>query len=84
MAQSTNALDDNLTPENPAAGGLGPSHDDAGEEPDTDLEIMEEGEEGKTVGPVPSAVMGQPNLSLVTYHIGHSCMTEADLDKYVE
>ena len=84
MAQSLKAHDNNLAPERPAGGGLGPSHDDAGGETDTNVEIVEEGEEGETTGPVSAAVRGQLDLTLITYWIGHSRITEADLDKYVE
>ena len=45
---------------------------------------MEEGEEGETVGPVPAAVRGQPDLTPVTYCLGRSRVTEAELDKCVE
>ena len=84
MAQSANAQDDNLAPENPTAGGLGPSRDDASEETDSEVEIVEEGEEGETAGPVSSVVRGQLDLTLVTYRIGHSRVAKVDLDKYVE
>ena len=56
MAQSPNVWDDNLASKHPARGYPAPSHDDAGEEADTDMEIMEEGEEGESDGPVPAAV----------------------------
>ena len=58
MAQSPNAPDDNLALESPAGGGLGLSRDKDVEETDADIEIVEEGEEGKTAGPVPAAVWG--------------------------
>jgi hypothetical protein len=45
---------------------------------------VEEGEEGKSAGPVPAAVRGQLDLTRITYRIGRSCVTEADPDKYVE
>ena len=45
---------------------------------------MEEGEEGESAGPVPSAVQGQAALTPATYRIGRSLVTEVDLDKYVE
>jgi hypothetical protein len=45
---------------------------------------VDEGEEGETAGPVPAVVKGQPDLTPVTYWIGRSRVTEADLDKYVE
>ena len=50
VAQSPNAWNDNLASECPTGGYPGPSHDGAGEETDTDVEIMEEGEEGETTG----------------------------------
>ena len=84
MAKSPNARDDNLVPERTSGGGPGPSRDDAGEETNTDMEIVEEVEEGKTVGPVPVAVRGQSDLTPITYRIGRSRATEANLDKYVE
>ena len=58
-------------------------HDEAIEETDTDVEIVEEGEEGKMAGLVPAAVVGQPDLTPATYRIGRSCVTEKDLDDYV-
>jgi hypothetical protein len=84
MAYSANAQDINLVPERLAVGGPGPSRNDSGEGTDTNVEIMKEGEEGKTVGPVPATIEGQPDLTLVTYRLGRSHVTEAKLDKYVE
>ena len=84
MAQSPNVWDDNLESKHPARGYPAPSHDDAGEETNTDMEIMEEGAEGKTVGPVLATVRGQLDFTPITYWIGCSLVTEADLDKYVE
>ena len=63
MTQSLTAHDDNLAPERPVGGDLGPSRDDAGGETDIDVEIVEEGEEGETTGPVPAAIRGQPDLT---------------------
>jgi len=57
-----------------------PSCLDTGEETDVDVEIVEEGDEGKTTGPV----RGQSDLEPVTYRIGRSGVTEAILDKYLE
>ena len=48
------------------------------------MEIVEEGEEGETAGPVPVAVQGQPDLTPTTYRLGRSCVTEVELNKYVE
>jgi hypothetical protein len=45
---------------------------------------MEEGEEGETTGPMPAAVRGHPDLTLVTYRLGRSRVTKAELDKYVK
>ena len=50
----------------------GPSRSDAGEETDVDVEIVEEGEEGETAGPVPVAVKDQSDLEPATYRINHS------------
>ena len=47
---SPNARNDNLAPKRPAGGYLGPLRDGASEETDTDMKIMEEGEEGETTG----------------------------------
>lgn len=82
-AQSPNREIVNLMAEPPRKGGQGPVHDDAIDETDADVEIVEEGEEGETVGPVPAAIAGQPDLSPATYPIGHSRVTEKDLDDYV-
>ena len=60
-----------------------PSRDIDAEETNTDVEIMEEGEEGETPRPVPATAKGQPDLTLATYRLGCSCVTEAELDKYV-
>jgi hypothetical protein len=76
--------DDNLVPDHRARSNLGPSHDKAVEEMDADVEIVEEGEKGKTLGLVLTAVKGQPDLSPVTYRIGRLRVTEEELDKYVE
>ena len=62
----------------------GPSRFDAGEETDVDVEIVDEGEEGETTGPVPAVVKGQSDLEPATYRIGRSSVTEAVLDEYVE
>jgi hypothetical protein len=59
-------------------------HVEADEEIETDVEIVEEGEEGETAGPVPAAMKGQPDLTPITYRIGQSRVTEAELDKYVD
>lgn len=61
----------------------GPSHDKDVEETNTYIKIVEDGEEGETSGPMPAATKGQPDLTLVTYRIGRSCITEAEFDKYV-
>jgi hypothetical protein len=84
VAHLVNAQDINLAPERLAMGVPGPSCNDSSKGTDTDVEIMEEGEEGKTTGPVPAAVRGQPDLTPVTYRLGRPCITEAELDKYVE
>ena len=41
------------------------SCNDSSEGIDTNVEIVEEGEEGETAGPVPGAIQGQPDLTLV-------------------
>ena len=48
------------------------------------MAIVEEGEEGETAGPVSAAVKDQLDLTLVTYRISHSCVSEAELDNYAE
>ena len=58
--------------------------DDSSEGTDTDVEVVEEGVEGETMGPVPAAFRDKPDLSPVTYRLGRSRVTEAELDKYVE
>ena len=80
MAHSVNARDDNLAPKNPAVGGPGPSRDDVGEGTNTDMEIVEEGEEGEIARPVPAVIRGKPDLTPVTYRIGRSLVKEADLE----
>ena len=65
MAHSSNAQGSNLAREGLGAGGPGPSCNDSSEGTDTDVEIVEEGEEGETAGPVPGAIQGQPDLTLV-------------------
>ena len=62
----------------------GSSHLDAGKETDVDVEIVEEGKEGETIGLVPAVVKGQSDLEPATYRIGRSSLTEAVLDEYVE
>ena len=62
----------------------GPSCLDAGEETDVDVEIVEEGKEGETIGLVPAVVKGKTYLEPATYRIGRSSLTEAVLDEYVE
>jgi hypothetical protein len=54
---------------------------DMASETNVDVEIVEE---GKTAGPVPSAIKGQSDLEPATYQIGRSIMTEVVLDEYVE
>ena len=58
-------------------------HDEATDGLDADVEIMEDGEEGKLLGPVPAAVGGQPDLTPAMYRIGRSHVTEEELDGYV-
>lgn len=60
-----------------------PSRVEAAEGTDMDVEIIEEGEEGESLGPVSRAVKGQPDLTPATYRIGHSRVTEKELDEYV-
>jgi hypothetical protein len=69
-AQSPNREIVNLMAEPPCEGGQGPVHDDAVDETDADVEIVEEGEEGETAGLVPTAIAGQPDLRPATYRIG--------------
>jgi hypothetical protein len=47
-AQSPNRESINLMAEPPCEGGQGPMHDDVVDEIDTDVETIEEGEEGET------------------------------------
>jgi hypothetical protein len=78
-----NTQGDYVMPAHAARSARGPSHDIDAEETDADVEIVEEGEEGETPGPIPAAAKGQPVLTLATYRLGRSCVTEAELDKYV-
>ena len=58
-AHLSNIQDDNAAPAHPARSILGRSRVDADEGTDIDVGIVEEGEEGESDGPVPSAaVMG--------------------------
>ena len=61
--QSPNRQGINLMPEPSGEGRQGPLHDEATNETDADVEIVEEGEEGETTGPVPAAIRGQPDLT---------------------
>jgi hypothetical protein len=58
MAQSPTAQGGSLAVEHPVEGCPGPSRIDMGEEIDTNVEIVEEGKEGKTSGLVPTATKG--------------------------
>ena len=84
MAQSPIARDGSLVADHPIDGCPVPSRIDIGEETDTDVEIVEQGHEGETPGLVPAVIKGQLNLTLATYRIGRSRVTEAELDKYVD
>jgi hypothetical protein len=83
-AQLPNIQDGNAAPAHPARSVPGPLRVEANEETDIDVEIVEEGEEGKSAGPVLATVKGLSDLTPTTYRIGRSRVTEADLDKYVE
>lgn len=61
----------------------GPSHIEASEETEIDIEIVEDGEDGETAGPRPVTVRGQLDLEPATYRLGLSKVTEADLDQYL-
>lgn len=50
----------------------GPSCIDVGEETRIDVKIVEEGEEGETIGPTLGAGHGQVDLELATYRRVHS------------
>ena len=84
MARSPNTRNDNLVSEHRVRSGLVPSCDKDVEETDADVEIVEKGEEGETVGLVPAAVREQPDLTPITYRIGRSRVMDTELDKYVE
>ena len=51
-----NTQDDNATSAYPAESVRGPLRVEADEETDIDVEVMEEGDEGESVGPVSAAV----------------------------
>jgi hypothetical protein len=53
------------------------------EETETDVEIVEGGEEGETIGPTPVAHHGQVDLEPATYRLGRSKVTETVLDEYM-
>jgi hypothetical protein len=82
--QLPNIQDDKAMPVHPARSVPSPSCVEADEETDIDIEIVEEGEEGKSIGPVPATIKGMSDLTPTTYRIGRSRVIEADLDKYVE
>ena len=84
LTDSLQGRDDNLMPEHPAIRDRAHSPDLAVEETDADIEIVEEGEEAETAGPVPSGTEGQLDLSLATYLIGRSHVTDDGLDEYVK
>ena len=71
-------------PEHPAIGDRAHSPDLAVEETDADVEIVEESKEAETAGPAPSGMEGRLDLSLATYLIGRSHVTNDDLDEYVK
>lgn len=62
----------------------GPLRVNASEETETDVEVVEDGEEGESAGLVPAVARGLLDLTPVTYRLGQSRVKEADLDKYVE
>jgi hypothetical protein len=64
-------------------GPSGPLRDEAVNGTDVDVEILEDGEEGETVGSVPAAIGGQPDLTPVMYRIGRTRVIEEDLDDYI-
>jgi hypothetical protein len=82
--QLPNIQDDNAAPAHLAKSVPSPSCAEADKETDIDVEIMEEGEEGKSARPVPATIKGLSDLTPTTYQIGRSSVTEVDLDKYVE
>ena len=84
MGRSLNTRGDDLALERATETGPGPSCADAGEEIDTDLEIVEESDECKTARSVPATVKSQLDLTLATYCLGRSLVDDAELDKYVE
>ena len=53
-------------PKPSSAGGKGPLHDEATDETDADMEIVEDGEEGEMAGPVLVAIPRQPDLTQAT------------------
>lgn len=71
-------------PEHPAADDQAHSPDLAIEETDAYVEIVEEGEEAETAGPMPFGAKGRSDLSPTTYWIGRSHVTDDDLGEYVE
>lgn len=50
-----------------AAGGHGPSLDEAAKDTEVDVEVVEEGEEAETAGPAPSGSKERAYLSPATY-----------------
>jgi hypothetical protein len=79
-----NTQGDNLVPGPVAEDVTVPSRVDTGEETETDVEILEDGEECESAGAVPAVVRGLLDLTPVTYHLGRSRVKETDLDKYVD
>ena len=62
-----NRQDDDLMLAATAMGGHGPSPDEAVEDTKVDVEVVEEGEEAETAGPVPSSSKERADLSPATY-----------------
>ena len=62
-----NRQDDGLVPAATAACGHSPSPDEAAEDTEVDVEVVEEGEEAETAGLVPSSSKERADLSPATY-----------------
>ena len=61
----------------------GPSRVNVSKETETDVEVVEDGEEGESAVLVPAVARGLLDLTPVTYRLGRSQVKEVDLDKYV-
>ena len=83
VGQSPNRGGADLVPGPSSEGSQGRLRDDAADETDANVEIVEEGEEGETAGLMPATIRGQPDLTPITYRNGHPRVMKEELDGHV-